>query len=61
MQIQIDPNVPTQIPTGQLDDFKGFLDRVMDTIIGANGPTLIQAGDPALFRASPLSSSSGRA
>ena len=44
MQIQIDPSVPTNIPPGQLDDFKGFLDTVMDTIIGTSGPTLLSTG-----------------
>ena len=44
MQIQIDPSVPTNIPPGQLDDFKGFLDTVMDTIIGTSGPTLLSSG-----------------
>ena len=28
LQLQIDPSVPTNIPPGQLDDFKGFLDGV---------------------------------
>ena len=39
LQSQLDPNVPTSIPPGQLDDFKGFLDGVMDTLIGSSGPT----------------------
>ena len=30
----IDPNVPTQIPADQLQDFKNFLDVVLDTVIG---------------------------
>ena len=44
LQLQIDPSVPTNIPPGQLDDFKGFLDGVMNTIIGTSGPTLLNAG-----------------
>ena len=44
LQSQLDPNVPTNIPPGQLDDFKAFLDGVMDAIIGTNGPTLLDAG-----------------
>ena len=30
----IDPNVPTQIPADRLQDFKNFLDVVLDTVIG---------------------------
>ena len=44
MQLQIDPNVPTNIPPGQLDDFKGFLDTVVDTIVGNSGGILLGAG-----------------
>ena len=44
LQAQLDPNVPTNIPPGQLDDFKTFLDGVMNTLIGTNGPTLLDAG-----------------
>ena len=43
-QIQIDPNVPTTIPPEDADNFKGFLDRVMDEIVEANGPTILNAG-----------------
>ena len=43
-QIQIDPNVPTTIPPEDVDNFKGFLDRVMDEIVEANGPTILNAG-----------------
>ena len=43
-QIQIDPNVPTNIPPEDADNFKGFLDTVMDEIIEANGPTILNAG-----------------
>ena len=41
MQIQIDPNVPTNIPPGQLDDFQGFLTGVLNSIIGSSGPILL--------------------
>ena len=34
----IDPNVPTQIPPDQLQDFKSFLDVVLDTVIGGAAP-----------------------
>ena len=43
-QIQIDPNVPTTIPPEDADNFKGFLDTVMDEIVEANGPTILNAG-----------------
>ena len=43
-QIQIDPNVPTNIPPEDQDNFKGFLDTVMDEIVEANGPTILNAG-----------------
>ena len=45
MQIQIDPGVPTNIPPGQLDDFKGFLDTVLESIIGGSGGALLTAGE----------------
>ena len=45
MQIQIDPSVPTNIPPGQLDDFKGFLDTVLESIIGGSGGALLSAGE----------------
>ena len=44
-QTQIDPNVPTNIPPEDLDDFKGFLDIVMDDILVSNGPTILAAGN----------------
>ncbi len=43
-QIQIDPNVPTNIPPEDVDNFKGFLDTVMDDIVRTNGPTILTAG-----------------
>ena len=44
-QQQIDPSVPTTIPPEDLHDFKGFLDQVMDDIMAANGPTVLNAGN----------------
>ena len=44
-QMQIDPSVPTNIPPGDRDNFKGFLDTVMDDIIATNGPTVQNAGE----------------
>ena len=44
-QQQIDPTVPTTIPPEDLHDFKGFLDQVMDDIMAANGPTILNAGN----------------
>ena len=43
-QQQIDPTVPTTIPPEDLHDFKGFLDQVMEDIMAANGPTILNAG-----------------
>ena len=43
-QQQIDPSVPTNIPPEDRDDFKGFLDTVLDDIIATNGPTVLNAG-----------------
>ena len=49
MQLQpprsIDPNVPVFIPEEQQQDFKVFLDRVLDDVVGAASPGIIQAGD----------------
>ena len=44
-QLQIDPSVPTNIPPEDRDDFKGFLDTVLDDIVATNGPTVLNAGD----------------
>ena len=40
----IDPNVPTQIPADQLQDFKGFLDVVLDTVVGGAAPDVLMLG-----------------
>ena len=44
MQIQIDPAVPTNIPTGDLDNFESLLSQVLNGIIGGSGPLLLQTG-----------------
>ena len=44
MQQSIDPNVPTQIPEDQLQDFKGFLDVVLDTVVGGAAPDVHTLG-----------------
>ena len=44
-QQQIDPSVPTNIPPEDRDDFKGFLDQVMDDIMRTNGPAIVTAGN----------------
>ena len=41
----IDPNVPAIIPEDQQQNFKAFLDRVLDDVVGAASPGIIQAGD----------------
>ena len=40
----IDPNVPVQIPADQLQDFKGFLDIVLDTMVSAAAPDVHTLG-----------------
>ncbi|MCZ0934961.1 MAG: type IV secretion system protein [Gemmatimonadetes bacterium] len=40
----IDPNVPTQIPVDQLQDFKSFLDVVLDSVIGGAAPDVHAVG-----------------
>ena len=44
-QQQIDPAVPTNIPPEDQNDFKGYLDQVMDDIMTTNGPTILNAGN----------------
>ena len=41
----IDPNVPAIIPEEQQQNFKAFLDRVLDDVVGAASPGIVQAGD----------------
>ena len=40
----IDPNVPTQIPDDQLQDFKSFLDIVLDSVVGGAAPGVQAVG-----------------
>jgi len=40
----IDPNVPSQIPADQLQDFKSFLDVVLDTVVGGAAPDVHALG-----------------
>ena len=40
----IDPNVPTQIPEDQLQDFKSFLDIVLDSVVGGAAPDIQTVG-----------------
>ena len=44
-QQQIDPSVPTNIPPESHNDFKGYLDQVMDDIMATNGPVILNAGN----------------
>ena len=44
MQQSIDPNVPTQIPDDQLQDFKSFLDVVLDSVVGGAAPQVHTVG-----------------
>ena len=44
-QQQIDPAVPTNIPPENQNDFKGYLDQVMDEIMTTNGPVILNAGN----------------
>ena len=41
---QVDPNVPAQIPADRLQDFKGFLDVVLDTVVGGAAPDVLTLG-----------------
>ena len=40
----VDPNVPAQIPADQLQDFKSFLDIVLDTVVGGAAPDVHTLG-----------------
>ena len=44
MQQSIDPNVPAQIPDDQLQDFKSFLDVVLDSVVGGAAPDVHALG-----------------
>ena len=44
MQQSIDPSVPTQIPADQLQDFKSFLDVVLDSVVGGAAPDVHALG-----------------
>ena len=40
----VDPNVPATIPPDRLQDFKGFLDIVLETVIGGAAPDVLALG-----------------
>ena len=40
----IDPNVPARIPAGDLQDFKSFLDIVLDTVVSGAAPDVHTLG-----------------
>ncbi len=40
----VDPNVPSQIPADQLQDFKSFLDIVLDSVVGGAAPAVQTVG-----------------
>ena len=40
----IDPNVPARIPPEQLQDFKSFLDVVLETVVGGAAPEVLTLG-----------------
>ena len=42
---QVDPNVPAQIPPDQLQDFKRFLDVVLDAVVGGAAPDVLALGN----------------
>ena len=41
---QLDPNVPAQIPADRLQDFKSFLDIVLDNVVGGAAPDVLALG-----------------
>ena len=40
----VDPNVPATIPPDRLQDFKGFLDIVLETVVGGAAPDVLALG-----------------
>ena len=41
----VDPNVPAQIPPDRLQDLKGFLDVVLETVVGGAAPDVLALGN----------------
>ena len=41
---QLDPNVPARIPADELQDFKRFLDLVLDAVVGGAAPDVLALG-----------------
>ena len=48
MQIQLDPNIPTNLSQEQLRDFKSFLDIALETLRGAAGGEIFTTGTTML-------------
>ena len=48
MQIQLDPNIPAQIPPDQLRDFKSFIDVALDGLTTAAGGQIFTTGTALL-------------
>ncbi|MDE0083093.1 MAG: type IV secretion system protein [Gammaproteobacteria bacterium] len=40
----VDPNVPAQIPPDRLQDLKGFLDVMLETVVGGAAPDVLALG-----------------
>ena len=48
MQIQLDPNIPTNLTPEQMRDFKTFLDHALDSLTVAAGGQLFTLGNNML-------------
>ena len=48
MQIQLDPNIPTNLTPDQLRDFKTFLDHALDSLTVAAGGQIFTLGNQML-------------
>ena len=48
MQIQLDPNIPTNLTPEQMRDFKTFLDHALDSLTAAAGGQLFTLGNQML-------------
>ena len=51
MQIQIDPNIPSNLPPEEIRDFQSFIQTALDGLTEAAGGEVMALGDGHVYRA----------
>ena len=51
MQLQIDPNIPSNVPDEELRDFQSFIQTALDGLTAAAGGEVMALGTGYVYRA----------